>query len=608
MILQSGKKKEKPQYNLWQNSGYMITLAWQFKKSVLFLCLAVAALTVGNSLLGLFVAPSVLQAVEDAVPLPELLWLILMFTGGIMLASALLAYVEANTIYGRIQLRGRLAGFVSQKLMTTSYPNLESQDFRKKSQNAEVCLRSNSAAGEHIWTTLTNILRNVAGFVIYLLILAVLEPWIVIVVAATSVAAFFVTNYANGFGYRHRDESADYLRRLSYAYDSGARVDLAKDIRIFSMKPWIDDICRASMALYEKFVIRREKAHIWGNVADVVMALARNGIAYVYLIHLVVNQDLNVALFLLYFTAVGGFSEWVNGILASFSQLRRQSLDLSAMREFFDHPEMFKFEDGRAIKPMPGATYELELQGVNFRYPGAKTDALSNINLKIKAGEKLAIVGLNGAGKTTLVKLLCGFYDPTQGQVLLNGQDIKIYNRRDYYRLFSAVFQDFSILAMSISDNIAQGADVVPEKLAKVTELADLTDKVNSLPAGFDTNISKMIFEDGMELSGGETQRLMLARALYKDAPIIVLDEPTAALDPIAEANLYEKYNDLAEGCTALYISHRLASTRFCDRIILIDGGIIAEEGSHSALLAQGGKYAELFEIQSHYYREGAAQ
>ena len=214
-------------------------------------------------------------------------------------------------------------------------------------------------------------------------------------------------------------------------------------------------------------------------------------------------------------------------------------------------------------------------------------------------------MGLNGAGKTTLVKLLCGFYDPTAGRVLLNGTDIREFNRREYYSLFTAVFQKFSVLEVTLAENVAQTAENIDEaRVWDCLEKAGLGERVRSMPDGLQTHIGRQVYEDGILLSGGEMQRLMLARALYKNAPVLLLDEPTAALDPIAENDIYQKYAAMTEGRTSVFISHRLASTRFCDRILLIDGGGIAEQGSHESLLALGGKYAELFEVQSKYYRE----
>lgn len=248
----------------------------------------------------------------------------------------------------------------------------------------------------------------------------------------------------------------------------------------------------------------------------------------------------------------------------------------------------------------------LTLENVTFRYPGTETNILENVNLTIHPGEKLAIVGLNGAGKTTLVKLLCGFYDPTEGRVLLNGQDIREFNRRQYYELFSAVFQNFSIMDTTVAEAVSQTA--VGTDMGKVDlclAKAGLKGAISKFPEGINTHIGRQVYLDGVMLSGGQTQRLMLARALYKDGPILVLDEPTAALDPIAENDIYMKYNEMTAGKTSVFISHRLASTRFCDRILFISDGGIAEEGTHEELIALNGAYAALFEVQSRYYREG---
>ena len=215
-------------------------------------------------------------------------------------------------------------------------------------------------------------------------------------------------------------------------------------------------------------------------------------------------------------------------------------------------------------------------------------------------------MGLNGAGKTTLVKLLCGLLDPTEGRVLLNGQDIRTFDRAEYYRLFSAVFQDYSLLCTTVAENVAQTAsNIDEERVWKCLQKAGLTEVIQALPQGIHTHVGRDVFLDGVLFSGGQTQRLMLARALYKGSPILFLDEPTAALDPIAEDDIYRKYSAMTEGKTSLFISHRLASTRFCDRILFLDQGKIAEEGTHEMLLALGGGYAKLFEVQSRYYQEG---
>lgn len=318
---------------------------------------------------------------------------------------------------------------------------------------------------------------------------------------------------------------------------------------------------------------------------------------------LALGEGLSVSEFLLYFTAVGNFTTWVTGILKGFGELHQFSLELSSVRSYIEAPEPFRMEGGKAIEPDTSLPYTLELRDVSFRYPGAEKDTLSHIDLTVRPGEKLAIVGLNGAGKTTLMKLCCGLLDPTGGQVLLNGEDIRDLNRRDYYRLFSTVFQDFSVFDTTFADNVTQ----VPESpdtagMEDAVKRAGLWEKYQSLPQGGATHIGQGIYEDGLLLSGGELQRLMLARALYKDAPFVVLDEPTAALDPVAEMEVYENFDKIVGDKTAVYISHRLSSCRFCDDIAVFDHGHIVQQGSHDTLVEAPGKYQELWHAQAQYY------
>lgn len=601
------KKKERPQYNMWQNSGWMIKNAWEERKSVLFLSLAVAAGAVAMSLTELFIAPMVLRKVETAAPLSQLLGTILGFALLLMLLSALNAYLDQNTMFGRMEGRLSILKKVHYKFDTTSFPNTEDPDALRKLEKAQMAMGNNDCSTEAIWKTLTDLLKNGAGFLIYLCLLSSLDPVLLVVVLVTTVVGYFSSKRIHEWGYRHREEEAAYLKKMDYIWVKASERKLGKDVRMFGMRPWMEDVYRSALTLYYDFIARRERVYLIADVIDVVLSFLRNGISYFYLITLTLKSGLPASQFLLYFNAVNGFTTWVTGIMSGLSTLHTQSLDLSIIREFLELPESFLFEEGKSIKAEPGASYEIRFNNVSFRYPGAETDTIHQMNLTIHAGENLAIVGLNGAGKTTLVKLICGFYDPTEGEVLLNGVNIKTYNRKDYYGLFTAVFQQFSVLETTLAENVAQTVeDVDLERVKDSVAKAGLTQKVESLPQGYDTHIGRQVFEDGIELSGGETQRLMLARALYKGAPMMVLDEPTAALDPIAENDMYLKYNEMTKGCTSVYISHRLASTRFCDRIIFLAHGKIAEEGTHDTLMTQGGEYAKLFAIQSKYYQEGS--
>lgn len=594
----------KPKYSTVQNIWWMIKNAWEIKKSVLLLCILFSIFSIGINLTQLFIAPEILSKVEQQVPLSELLETILFFSVILFLLLGGKAYITQNTMYGRSTIRTHLVDLCAYKTNTTSYPNTLDTKILKMREAANKALFANASAGEHIWTTLCNLIINSTCFAIYFLLLSQLNIFMIAIILITGIIGFFFTERANEWIYQHRDEEAKYNLNYRYFCRKAESSVLAKDIRIFGLAGWVMDIQDDILRLVETFWTKQETTRCLASIANVFLTLIRNGVAYFYLINLVLQGNLTPSEFLLYFSAVSGFTEWVTGILNECSTLHKESLDLSATREYLDVNEPFLFEEGIAI---PSASqYELRLENVSYHYPDSETDIIHHMNLTIHPGEKLAVVGLNGAGKTTLIKLICGFLDPTEGKILLNGQDIRTFNRRDYYALFSAIFQEYSILDISIAENISPTAtDIDYDKIQDCLEKSGLAKKISELPEGVSTHIGREIYDDGIMLSGGEMQRLMLARALYKDGPVLILDEPTAALDPIAENEIYLKYNEMAKGKTSIFISHRLASTRFCDRILFIADGQIVEEGSHEELLSLNGKYAELFAIQSRYYQEG---
>ena len=438
-----------------------------------------------------------------------------------------------------------------------------------------------------------------------------------------------------------------------------------KDIQIFGMSSWLRQVHDAVLKLFRDFQLREQRVRLLGDLAEVALTFLRNGAAYGYLLALALGEGLSVSEFLLYFTAVGNFTTWVTGILKGFGELHQFSLELSSVRSYIEAPEPFRMEGGKAIEPDTSLPYTLELRDVSFRYPGAEKDTLSHIDLTVRPGEKLAIVGLNGAGKTTLMKLCCGLldptggqvllngedirdvsfrypntetwalrhvnmkfqvgsrlavvgengsgkttfikllcrlYDPTQGEILLNGIDIRKYSYRQYIDLFSVVFQDFQLLAFPLGQNVADAVEVDKGRAARCLEMAGFGKRLAALPQGLETPLYKEFDESGVQVSGGEAQKIALARALYKDAPFVVLDEPTAALDPVAEMEVYENFDKIVGDKTAVYISHRLSSCRFCDDIAVFDHGHIVQQGSHDALVEAPGKYQELWHAQAQYY------
>ena len=599
------KGKEKKKYPMWPSVHYMLSMAWKHGKGVILTGILLAVLRVGLNLAQLLVAPEILKRVEEVAPLGELLGTIGLFTALIFVLTALIQYIQEFVTYSRVYIRTRIIGEINQKSSLTSYPNFDDPAMKKLLGAALNETGSNWKSTEYIWTTLTDLMVNLTGFAIYLAMLSNVSGVLIGVTIVTCILGFLSNQRVLQWEIDHNQESGSYWKSYHYLETKTESINTAKDIRIFGFGAWIQQLYAGVIDLHRGFVAKREKKRIAGQLLNVVLTFLRNAIAYGYLVNMALNQGLSASQFLLYFSAISGFTTWVTGIMDHFTTLYRQTQGIGIVLEYLDYPEPFRFEGGR---PLPDTTEcELRLEDVSFRYPGSDKYLFEHLNLTIRPGEKLAVVGLNGAGKTTLVKLLCGFYDPDEGRVTLNGIDIRELNRREYYGLLCAVYQEFSVLDATIAENVAQRMDGI--KLNRVWEClaqAGLDDFVRQLPNGLDTHVGRDVFLDGVLFSGGQTQRLMLARSLYKGGPILVLDEPTAALDPIAESEIYQKYNDMTQGKTSLFISHRLASTRFCDRIIFLADGKIAEEGTHWELLEQGGEYANLFQVQSRYYQEGA--
>lgn len=596
------KEQQGARYTMLQNARYMVRLAWRERKSVLWLCLALAGLHVAISLAELFLAPLALGKVEAAAPLPELFGTIAAMAGTLALLRAVRAYIDQNTLFGRVQLRTSLNLQVITKAVSTSYPNSSDLSLLQEKERADRALDSNSSAGEAVWRVMTEIFQNLLGFGIYLALFLSLDPVLILLAVATAALSYVCSLRTNKWSYDHRQEGAALGQKMSYIRQTAGDRGALKDIQIFGMSSWLRQVHDAVLKLFRAFQLREQRVRLLGDLAEVALTFLRNGAAYGYLLALALGEGLSVSEFLLYFTAVGNFTTWVTGILKGFGELHQFSLELSSVRSYIEAPEPFRMEGGKAIEPDTSLPYTLELRDVSFRYPNTETWALRHVNMKFQVGSRLAVVGKNGSGKTTFIKLLCRLYDPTQGEILLNGIDIHKYSYRQYIDLFSVVFQDFQLLAFPLGQNVAAAVEVDKGRAARCLEMAGFGKRLAALPQGLETPLYKEFDESGVQVSGGEAQKIALARALYKDAPFVVLDEPTAALDPVAEMEVYENFDKIVGDKTAVYISHRLSSCRFCDDIAVFDHGHIVQQGSHDALVEAPGKYQELWHAQAQYY------
>lgn len=398
--------------------------------------------------------------------------------------------------------------------------------------------------------------------------------------------------------------------------------ELAKINRVFSYVLWTlaDFQYGKEIRMYESADMMSKKAealsddltHVWKNnqyeqrksswKMDVINAL-RDGISYFYIGYLAVKRTITIGDFSMCISSASSLYWSLNGIVVNAQEIVKKCNYASEFLYFLAYPAAMP-KGSRAVQ---GEKHEVEFHHVSFRYPRTDKDVLHDINLKLSQGEHLSVVGLNGAGKTTFIKLLCRLYDVTEGEILIDGINIKEYSDEEYRKLFAVVFQDFQLFAFSLKDNIVLGEEEDTERVKEVLTLSGLYDEATKLKNGLDTMLYKGFDKDGTDLSGGQRQKMAISRALYKDAPIVILDEPTAALDPVAEYEIYRQFHSLVGGKTAIYISHRLSSCKFCDRIAVFADDTIKEYGTHEELVGKPeGIYAKMFAAQAQYYVENA--
>ena len=482
--------------------------------------------------------------------------------------------------------------------------SLESAQGQKKWKDARRNLYSGNSQGIEAYTKAwCDLVMQLIGLVLYGAIVGQVSPILLAILVLQTLLVSYLHTKAGKRAYAMEDEIEkkwgifQYLRRETVIPGNG------KDIRMYRMDKWFLGMFHGLIDRVCALIDRQQTGYMAAGMAENLLTFARSMVVYGWLIREMAAGNMTIPSFLLYVGIVAGFGAWMNGLFGAWRQILENEKLMDDYRDFMDFGVV---EEGRQAPGRPGRTHEIRFEHVCFRYDGSEEDTIRDLNLTIRPGERLALVGPNGAGKTTLIKLLCGLYRPTSGTVYLDGRDIQSLDQRAVFREFAVVFQDVFAFSFPLSDNVScvDSGREDSERLRGSLEKAGLWERVQALPKGAQTFMNKDLDEAGVALSGGEVQKLMLARALYKDAPMVILDEPTAALDPIAESEMYERYDELVQGRTAVFISHRLSSTRFCDRILFLENGRITEEGTHGELMQRGGAYAELFSIQARYYKE----
>lgn len=599
------KEQSKIKYKTFENMRYTLYELWKSQPIMLILIALHIFSSVAATLFNTFTSKYVVELALGTSSRTRLAVICLLLIVGERMSK----YIENETndyrgYRGNYIFLNHMLRKMQRKHMSTDYENNEScenSNLMQKAQNGSDYITIQTI------NTIRDFLMALIQLAAYGSILSMLDLIMILIVGVPAITVYYLERHKMMWIWNMADNWQQYDRELNYISNAGGDFSSAKDVRIFGMDKWFTKIFDRSYANRLNWYEQQDEWIFRHNVVSIIILRLADFAAYAYVIYMVVKGNIGAGDFVLYFNSIWNFGHSIRVAFDKFSGFKWLSNNTSYAREYLDMPD--KTNRGKGEK-LPTGECELEFRNVSYTYSGAEKPTIQNVSFTLHKGEKLALVGLNGAGKTTLIKLMCGLYDPTEGEILLNGKPVNSYNRDEYFTLFGAVFQDIALLAVTIAENIA-GADVDNfdrERVYDCLKKAGLYDKVMSLPEKENTRLVKSVFENATELSGGQTQKLALARALYKDAPILLLDEPTAALDPIAEQEMYLKYADFTKGKSSVFISHRLASTRFCDRIIMIENGTLTETGTHAQLMAQGGKYAELFELQSSYYNDKGVQ
>lgn len=606
-----GKKKSKNSYGFFSNLKFMFREQWRFERKALLFPIIFIVLDLAVSLMAIWLPKVVLDMINQSVSPSIFIATISTITIALMICSYFSYYSQQGLLKSTVCILN-MHFYIEKdwKILDMDYSLSSSAEGKIKIEKGHHATSRNIFVNmASFYPNSTDLVKNIIGLIAFSAIILVLSPLVIVILTISYAANAYVSFLIQRMEHRVKDERAKMESKINYFLEEIKSNAFAKDIRAYDMKNWINHTVHLYMNEKNALENQIQTKHFMQGLFEVMLFLIRNGGGYVFLIWKMLSTDMTIGDFIFYFGAITGFAHWLEQIVISFKNLTNANFSVNDYRDLIDTEDKLKRDKGASL-PASDKPVELILDNVSFSYEGSDRVIIDKINLQIHEGEKLAIVGANGAGKTTLIKLICGLLQPVSGRILMNGIDIREYNRDEYYSLITAVFQNVSLLPMSMARNIAfcQESEVDKVKLQDVISKAGLSDKINQLAEGYNTNLLPAITETGVHLSGGELQKLMLARALYKDAPLMILDEPTAALDPIAENRMYQKYNELTQNKTSLFISHRLSSTRFCDRIIYMENGSILEAGSHDKLMARGGKYKEIFDIQSHYYKENSGE
>jgi ABC-type multidrug transport system, ATPase and permease components len=598
------------EYGVISNCRYILGKFVKYRKSLILFIITGSIAAASMTYLWSFIGKLVIDMIEQQASSPDkdikpLLYLTLITSAAELLFMWLNTVSSMKMSVGFTYVRLMIIKERIAKTLGMEYEALETPEMLDRLQKAKRATAGDWQGVQGMMTYMQVMGVQIISVTIAVAIMTTFNPWIIFIIVVLSFAQFLFFDYIRKKDKKEMwDAMMPHWRKLEYMENVTTDFSYAKDIRLFGMQKYL---AKKQIDVYDEELrhwIKSRQYWIYNTIFAHGISLLRQLIIIGWLVYSVVFNGLSIGNFTLYTASAAAFSNAINEILQALSALRERSAHTDDYRSFMDIPSA---DDKAQTIPIPPADkYTFEFKNVSFKYRGQEKYALKNVNLTLHAGEKLAVVGLNGAGKSTFIKLLLRLYDVTEGCILMNGTDIRKFDRKEYYELFAPAFQDVMVFAFPVAENVSMKEPFNTDKAEaeKMLRLAGLGDKLDKLEKGVDTELLKVLYDDGVDLSGGEKQKLALARALYKKSKIIVLDEPTAALDALAEFRLYQSFNELVGDRTAVYISHRLSSTRFCDRVAMFKDGEMVEIGTHDSLMEADGAYADMFRVQAQYYVE----
>ncbi|MDE5545907.1 MAG: ABC transporter ATP-binding protein/permease [Anaeroplasmataceae bacterium] len=556
--------------------------------------------------IGVFYSKLIIECISQNRSQKDLILIIGVLTGASILCYTISSIFRGITNTNYWCLRETEFHRVIKLYSEVDYEKIENPHFQDEVNVGFEGLQSDGWGFQAVYKNLENIFKSLISIVLFSVILSLFNVWIALLclcsTLVTALANQGVTKYIN----KRKKDRAHSSRQKNYFYNTCSDFSYGKDIRVFGLKNFLMEKYKDKSLSYIKIFAAIGNKRFLYSLFGLLMLLIEDGLSYYFIIKAYFDKAITIADVSLYITTIVAFTTVLRNFASEITTCITNVKLTESYFDFLDNQKIYK-TTGTVTDICLSEAPTIEFKNVWFKYPDTEKWILKEFNFTISSGEKLAIVGENGAGKTTIIKLICGLFKPTKGEILVNGIPTNQYDKESYYKMFSTVFQDFDIFACSIMENVIS-TDQSEEAYLRGKDClkrVGLGEYIEDLPLAYDTPMLKVLDENGIDMSGGQRQKLAIARALYKNGNVVILDEPTSALDALAEAEIYKSFDDLVTNKTAIYISHRLSSTKFCDKIAFFDSEGLKEYGTHEELLQAKKGYYHMFTVQGKYYQEG---